>query len=596
MSLPEGVRQKEAVAFESEQIAKYIADSIEKQITIPRTQQEIDQGKPESVQPGDFLIITKNKFHLGAYSEALDRYGIANEVSGSNAFKNINELKTILTCIQAIDDPRDPIPYVSLLRSELFGFGDADLYELKQNGGSFSYSAPIPEQLDADLLSRFQEVCNSLKRYRSWLRNMPFTTAFSKIASDLGLLAKCSSNRDGNIVAGGFLKAVEWLRAQSWDFDSANDVVSYLEEIISKSETDSCNVLPQSGTSVRIMNVHKAKGLEAPVVFLACASGRKDSRMPDFHVDRSGETTRGYLAITKPKGEWGAVSPVATPANWDHFQAEEKLFADGEDTRLLYVACTRAACKLVVTVANSGLEKSSFWKPLHDHVCSMDELKVNKPQQQSFKKLVSAPSMTLGELSSQLENSWSSLCKPTYGVVAAKAVAMKQSSRPTWRASGNYGAAWGSALHALLEVKMKHGDADLNSFARQLVEQFELGIDRVSELVSSANSVVASDIWARSKRASKLYSEIPFESFDSSVIPPTITRGVVDLCFEESDGWVIVDYKTDDISESELEVATKHYAPQLQTYAEFWNSNTGANVAEAGIYFTQLSIYQAVIF
>ena len=142
----------------------------------------------------------------------------------------------------------------------MFGFGDADLYELKRLGGRFSYSAPIPGEMNEGLRKRFLKVTERFAKYRTWLRNAPFTSAFSNIANDLGLLAKCSSYRNGNIIAGGFLKAFEWLRAQSWDFDSARDVISYLEDIIESSETDSLNVLPQSGTSVRIMNVHKAKG------------------------------------------------------------------------------------------------------------------------------------------------------------------------------------------------------------------------------------------------------------------------------------------------------------------------------------------------
>ena len=141
---------------------------------------------------------------------------------------------------------------------------------------------------------------------------------------------------------------------------------------------------------------------------------------------------------------------------------------------------------------------------------------------------------------------------------------------------------------------MKQPEGSFESLAHQFAVQYELGIVRVPELISAVESVVASDIWARSTRAANLYAEIPFESFDSSDSAPTITRGVIDLCFEEPNGWVIVDYKTDDISASDLEAATNFYAPQLQSYAEFWQSTTGKNVSEIGVYFTKLSTYQTV--
>ena len=60
---------------------------------------------------------------------------------------------------------------------------------------------------------------------------------------------------------------------------------------------------------------------------------------------------------------------------------------------------------------------------------------------------------------------------------------------------------------------------------------------------------------------------------------------------EESDGWVIVDYKTDDISETDLENATNFYSPQLKTYGEFWQNITSSPVAELGLYFTKLDRY-----
>ena len=593
--LPTGIPQDELVAYEAEQIAKHIAELISRKASVPRTQSELNRGKPEHIEPGDFLIITKNKKHLGAYAEALDRYKIANEVTGSKTFQNIPELQTILQCIEAIDDPKNPIPYVSVLRSSLFGFGDADLYELKRSGGRFSYTSSIPEDMGDALRSRFVDVTERFTKYRKWLRNSPFASAFANIANDLGLLAKCSSYRNGNIMAGGFLKATEWLRAQSCDFDSAQDIVSYLEDIIENSETDSCNVLPQSGTSVRIMNLHKAKGLEAPFVFMANAYGRNDNRKPLFHVDRSGDVTRGYLAITKPKGDpkRGNTQPIAIPADWEHFQAEEQAFETGEGLRLLYVACTRAACKLVVSVAPSRIERHSFWKPLHEYLNEASELKVSNPVNLGYQASLTAPAMTLAELNTRVEESWAALRKPTYAVVAAKAKSLKEfGSRPTWRSSGDYGAAWGSAIHELLEIRMHQHDCDLSPFAQRFAQQYELGTERVPELIAAVGSVVSSDIWARAKRGLKLYTEVPFESLDETATEtPTMIRGIIDLCFEESDGWVIVDYKTDDITENDVQSAVEFYSSQLKTYGEFWQSVTVKPVAELGLYFTKLDRY-----
>ncbi len=596
LPVPQDLSQADAVAFESDCIARYIKNAIAAKKTLSRTQRELDQGKTETVEPGDFLIVSRNKTHLHAYSEALDRYGINNEVTGSNAFQNIAELGIMLDCLRAIDDPTNPVPYVSVLRGELFGFGDADLYELRSFGGRFSYAAPLPEGLPEPIRARYENVNHRFSNYRRWLRCMPFTSAFANIASDLGILARCSTNMEGDIVAGGFLKAVEWVRSESWNFDSTNDVITYLENIICESETDSCSVLPTSGSRVRIMNLHKVKGLEAPVVFLACTSGVWNHE-PHLHVDRTKETPRGYLAIEKTTGKWPRQKrrPIAIPSDWEHFKAEEKAFEDAEEIRLLYVATTRAACQLVVSQALGSKDKKSHWKPLHDFIGNLPELDVPRSANLIKETTLVPPKATLTQSRRRIQESWQSTGQPSYAVVAAKSSAMKEaSSRPAWRTSGDYGTEWGSAIHALLEIRLRQPDRKLDPVALRLADQFDLGVGRTAEMISTVDSVVASRIWLRAERSPNIYTEIPFETASGQSPIPTITRGVIDLCFEEADGWVIVDYKTDDIQAADIESATAFYRPQLLSYAEFWQSITGHVVIETGLLFTKVNHYSVV--
>jgi len=593
--IPEGLNKPEAIPWEAEQIAKYISVAIAEKKTVPRTEIELRRGKSAHAEPGDFLIIVRGKDYLHHYANALDQFGISNTVTGGRAFENISELKAIYDILLTVDDSKNPIPYVSVLRSELFGFGDADFYELKRLGGRFSYTSPIPDGLSSELQSRFQSVNQRLTRYRGWIRNMPFASAFEKIASDIGLLARCSSHLDGDIVAGGFLKAVEWVRAQSWDFDSANDMITFLEELMDSTETDNCSVLPPDTSSVRVMNLHKVKGLEAPIVFLACTFG-KGNYPPKSHVDRSEEVAKGYLAIEKIIGQGFKKKrrSIATPANWTTYSDEEVLFGNAEESRLLYVACTRAACQLVVTT--SSKDKNSTWKELYPHLESAPAIVV--PSKGKAVTLNQTPSVaqTLDEATDQIERTWSSLRTPSYAVVAAKSVAMKQSkARPTWRASGDYGHQWGTAIHQLLELRMNDSGIGLEPMAQQLAEEFELGSDRVVELLSTVETVASSGIWARAKRAETIFTEIPFETStnpaSSATVVPTVTRGVIDLCFKESDGWVLVDYKTDDISEGDLADAVEYYREQMKSYSSFWESVTGQPVAETGLYFSKPECY-----
>ena len=84
------------------------------------------------------------------------------------------------------------------------------------------------------------------------------------------------------------------------------------------------------------------------------------------------------------------------------------------------------------------------------------------------------------------------------------------------------------------------------------------------------------------------------QAADDSSELPTLTNGVIDLVFREDDGWVIVDYKTNDLQESDIASALSYYDQQLVTYARFWEKIVQEPVVERGINFTKLQRYTAI--
>ena len=92
--------------------------------------------------------------------------------------------------------------------------------------------------------------------------------------------------------------------------------------------------------------------------------------------------------------------------------------------------------------------------------------------------------------------------------------------------------------------------------------------------------------------------ELPHDRFEVSVkgrelaeVLPTIQRGVIDLLFLEPTGWVVVDYKTDDVALHELPRLVDHYRPQVKGYAEAWQRLVQQPVREKGLFFTRTNCY-----
>src|SRR5262249_32738818 len=139
------------------------------------------------------------------------------------------------------------------------------------------------------------------------------------------------------------------------------DLVDHLGQIIERNEShDGLPARPEQRAPVRVMNLHQAKGLEAPVVFLAYPTGQR-SYPPDIHIDRSGEHARGYLTVQGELRGPCARPRLAHPVGGVKFAEEEQRFLDGENNRLLYVAATRAGSQLTIG-QRSGWASSNPWQ------------------------------------------------------------------------------------------------------------------------------------------------------------------------------------------------------------------------------------------
>ncbi len=293
----QGRRSAASVAEdEADQIARTIRRAIDEKWAVPRTEAERSHGLPDHVTPGDFLIASRTKARLSIYARSLQHYGIPHLVTGGSVLNDVPELDLLRVALTAVARVDDPIALVACLRSELFGVADTVLYEFKQQGGRFSYHAEIPAMLpDADA-AVLRDAFERLQSYARWLRRMPAAAAIERIAADLGLMARACAAEEGDAHAGSLLKAIELLRGVDSPL-TVGDYVDAVDRIVGKQEPhDGVPVRPPGEMPVRVMNLHQCKGLEAPFVFLVDPSG-DSSHDVDVHIDRSGDTARGYLPI-----------------------------------------------------------------------------------------------------------------------------------------------------------------------------------------------------------------------------------------------------------------------------------------------------------
>jgi ATP-dependent helicase/nuclease subunit A len=346
------------------------------------------------------------------------------------------------------------------------------------------------------------------------------------------------------------------------------------------------------------MNLHKVKGLEAPVVFLADPGGRPraGSRL---HVDRSGGRITGYLVVDAPNGPYHR-KPLAQPHGWEAFAEEEGRFADAERTRLLYVAATRAGTQLVVARRGGARKADCPWEPFSEWLAGAPELPDPGPQQAPA--VGSAPVTEADEAAAQaaIAARWEAAARETYAVSGAKEIALDAAERHRPPRSGEHGTEWGTVIHVLLETALREPGRDLIAAAEAALADGGLAAARAGEAVAVVRAVQASEIWRRAAASAQRLVEAPFtvclppgHPHVPGATVPTIVRGVVDLAFREPAGWVIVDWKTDAVrGDAEIAEKTRHYAPQVRLYATIWADLSGEAVVETGLYFTGADRYE----
>ena len=178
---------------------------------------------------------------------------------------------------------------------------------------------------------------------------LPAAAALERILEDTGYLALAATT-PGGVDAGDLLHAIDRVRQVVEDGGSLADAADALEaDREATNEVESLPLEPGRTDVVRLMNLHKAKGLEADVVFLADPLGGFKPRV-DVHIERAELKARGLVEARSQRARSpDAETLLGEHADWAAHEAAELPYLQAEEDRLLYVAATRARQMLVVS-------------------------------------------------------------------------------------------------------------------------------------------------------------------------------------------------------------------------------------------------------
>jgi ATP-dependent helicase/nuclease subunit A len=532
----------------------------------------------------DFLILTRKKRdRIGPYAHALETLNIPVEVSGAGAFGDSREVQALTVLLRALADPQDPIALLAVLRGPLFGISDPELFAFRQRGGWFSlFREPDAARQPGE---RVDGALDALNQYYRWTRVLPAAGAFERILEESGYLALAATT-PGGVNAGDVVHAVDRVRQVVESGGSLADAADALEaDAEATSEVESLPLEPGRTDVVRLMNLHKAKGLEANVVFLADPLGGVRPRV-DVHIERSELHARGWLKVVRRNENSYGETLLGEHADWPAHEAAELPYLQAEEDRLLYVAATRARQVLVVS-RWTGKANQDAWHVLDGFLGPARELRIPStvtsqrvaPSTASITAQTAAADAREQAHARIKQPSWSvtsvtaearHIARMTHSVEALTDDPSKVVMTDTASHRADAGQAWGTLVHALLEHAMRHRAAvreDLRRLAMWLtVEEPQLRAV-IDDALDTVQTVASGEFWADAKTSPECYEEAPFSLVDNRDGVPTVITGVIDLVHRTQDTWKIVDYKTDIEG---VETLLSKYEGQVAAYERAW--------------------------
>ena len=561
-------------------------------------------------RPGDFMILTRIRKFLSVYARALEDRNLPVDVSGAGVgFED--ELAALLLLLRCLEDPAHRPRVLGVLTGPLFGITLDRIVAYRDAGGRFEINRPADGS---------DEVAAAINVLHGWWRRAlrePADVTAERLVGETGLFPLAAAGRLGELRAGALAYVLDAVRARALEGDTSVAGAAEAMATALSWEDAEAPLVPGRGDRVRVMNLHRAKGLEAAVVFLASPFGEM-SRVPRMRVARDERGARGTIAMTVRRGFQTEV--IAQPASWEEDRKEERAFEEAEKVRLLYVAATRARDELwIARGAGLGTRGASPWGAVERWVSREAERRANRgiarmeelPRENPPEQDALDAGFDVGAPLRAMEAAAERSRVATYGLETvtgrAKGAGEERDARPASDPdlhAGTFeapplgpttgGFEWGSVVHEVLAAvgEGMRGES-LVQLAHDLLVEFERPVDatgaptELEAVLSLVAAVRSSSVWRRAMESGERFTEVPFAvDLAAGAGRPEVVEGVVDLVFREGDHWVVADYKTDSGEDPAFEERADRYRAQVDLYADCWERLTGEVVGERLLVFT----------
>ena len=576
---------------------------------------------PRKIRYSDFMVITYGKSKLGPIMARLDELGIPVRVEGSVPFEDNEALREIVRIYSAVADPENRIALYGALTGKLLSLTNSQVLKYRQAGGEVSLNAYFnPEDLtdpDVALVAEKLEILRALRRETPKLSPAGL---FTRIMDGFRVYQNVKTD---NLEVVCY--ALELLRnaESSAAVATLKDGAKFLSQLADgESEEERCLSLNDSKNCVHMANLHKVKGLEAPIVILAAASSRSSSA--DYRILHGDSGSDGYLfALKDAKTVNGIKRTFFDTGEFADEKAKENEALKAEAQRLVYVGATRARNALILcdrnTIYRGKPIHDSKWKEImpdglpniFEAVTAREDAGIAPAETANAADLyaLAEESSVLNDRSAETasyrEETPSGLElvsklaeNPAESKVTSPETAAGEPSGPaeTGFDVHDLPTILGTMTHKLMEMLVSSRNRiDGREAVKEILSEFrtpeseryegklEAALNTVAERMRNGGyeqtNGLRADILNVLLNADEVYCEVPFCYKEASDNGSVIWNGIMDVVYVTGGKWHILDYKTN-ANGNDLD---RKYQAQMAAYVKALKVTAGA-VADAHTY------------
>ena len=350
--------------------AKFVAKKIQQLISNKFQVYDTKKKEKRDIKYKDIVVLLRStKEPAPIFEKEILNLGMPVFSDSSSEYLESIEIQTIMSLLKIIDNPMQEIPLVAVMRSMIGGFTDNELVEIRLSDKYDNFYNTIlkaKKDVNTNLRKKIEMFLDNLEKWRKEQEYLSLDELIWKIYNDTGYYNYVGLMTNGELRQANLKMLFERAKqCENISFKGLFNFINYIDKIkTSSKDMDSAKVIGENENVIRIMSIHKSKGLEFPVVFLSGTG--KQFNMQDLNnkILLHPEIGIGVKYIDYDRQiEYDTLSKQA-------MKNQIMIETLSEEMRVLYVALTRAKEKLIIT----GYSTSDKQKEIDEIIYKYDKL------------------------------------------------------------------------------------------------------------------------------------------------------------------------------------------------------------------------------